>query len=570
VSRQAPWQEQWQAVWPRALEAWSAYTLMREPLMCDTAELIASNDMQGQLAATSLRTARVMINCVEIEKLGLQAHGLAVLAHEVGHHVYAPGNFGDEGRCLAAMSRILTGLPPAQISMCSNLYEDLLINDRLQHRVEIDESAVYQLLKAAAGGRDPGLLWQVYTRTYEHLWRLPSLTLCTAPLPETAEADALLLSRLIRHFAGNWLAGARRFATIVQPYLQEDMDKFPEEASLHGKGHSHIKGGGVPDGLTAIGEEESSDDDSFDIAMGQKPSPGPKSRGSGAGQYREPFAYGMLLKSLGVDLSEEEVISRYYRERALPHLVPFPERKQARGVEPMPEGYAQWQVGDTLESIDVFGSLTQSPRMIPGVTTVQREYGEVPGTEPGRAPVNLDIYIDCSGSMPNPAADTSYLALCATILALSALRAGAAVQATLWSGPGQFKTTHGFLRDERQVLAMCTGFISGSTAFPLHILRDTYAKRTRADAPAHIVVISDDGADTMLADDELKNHGPDIISEALRKARGGGTLVLNLPRDDWAPRAAFEKIGYRVHTVSNWADLQTFAGAFVRQTYGDS
>ena len=38
----------------------------------------------------------------------------------------------------------------------------------------------------------------------------------------------------------------------------------------------------------------------------------------------------------------------------------------------------------------------------------------------------------------------SYLALAGTILALSALRAGARVQATLWSGAGQFETTAGF------------------------------------------------------------------------------------------------------------------------------
>lgn len=560
------WNEEWVLAWPKALEAWSAYTLLREPLMC-RGSVIADNDMQGQIAATRFTDQRVMINCEEIEKLGLQAQALAVLAHEVGHHVYAPGNMADQGRCLAAMTRMLAGVAPAQVHMCANLYQDLLINDRLQRRVQIDESAVYKLLRIAAEGHDSGMLWQVYTRTYEHLWRLPPLTLCTAGLPDDAEADSLLLSRLIRHFAGRWLAGARRFAAIVYRYLAEDAEKFPADASMHGKGHRHVKDGEVPDGLCEISDEEEGDDESFDAALGDR-LPKKKAAAGTGGQYREPFAYGELIKSLGIALPEDEVIARYYRERALPHLLPFPERRRSRGTEPLPEGYATWQVGDSVESIDIFGSLTQSPVMIPGVTTVQREYGEVPGTEPGRTPVNLDIYIDCSGSMPNPAGSTSYLALAATILSLSALRVGAAVQATLWSSPNVFKTSNGFIRDEKEILKLCTGFVSGSTAFPLHVLRDTYASRTAADAPVHIVVISDDGADTMLAKDERGSDGANICIEALRKARAGGTLVLNIPSPEWPARKALEKIGFKVHAVSDWSALQNFARAFVRDTYG--
>ena len=58
-------------------------------------------------------------------------------------------------------------------------------------------------------------------------------------------------------------------------------------------------------------------------------------------------------------------------------------------------------------------------------------------------PVDLDLYVDSSGSMPDPQLATSYLALAGAIVALSALRAGASVQATLWSGTGQVTVTNG-------------------------------------------------------------------------------------------------------------------------------
>src|SRR5262249_47361683 len=157
-------------------------------------------------------------------------------------------------------------------------------------------------------------------------------------------------------------------------------------------------------------------------------------------------------QALGLNLSEHEITTRYYRERALPYLIPFPDRRRSAAKEPVPESYETWEPDEELESLDLIGSVLRSPELVPGVTTVQRIYGEVPGADPARVPLDLDIYIDCSGSMPNPAVNVSYLAMAGTILALSALRVGARVQATLWSGAGQFDTTAGFIRDQKRIL----------------------------------------------------------------------------------------------------------------------
>ena len=82
-------------------------------------------------------------------------------------------------------------------------------------------------------------------------------------------------------------------------------------------------------------------------------------------------------------------------------------------------------------------------------------------------------------------------------------------------------------------------------------------------------MISDDGADTMLQKDEQGTPGNDVCARALRAARGGGTLVLNLPAGKWRAQKALEEIGFRVHPVRGWEELVRFARAFVIENYGE-
>jgi hypothetical protein len=547
--------------------------------------------MEGQIAAIRLRDQRVMVNLKVVHKQQLDDFARAILAHEIGHHVYVPGNLTDNARMLIAMSRMLVGLPRETAHMVANLYGDLLINDRLQRRAGLDVAAVYRRLAQHQKPDELSQVWRLYARTYEVLWRLPLGTLVPGPLPDESEADATLLARMVRNFAGDWLRGARRFAAVLYPYLVKDQAHGQTFLDL---GLDDTKGAGlpaageagsdaIPDGLASIDPSELDDGDDFDGDIldplgeardkGRAPldqEPTGEGKGKSGSQHRQPFQYAEILKALGLKLSDHEVTTRYYRERALPHLIPFPKRRAPQSVEPLPEGTEDWDASESLDTLDPLGSVMRSPVMIPGVTTVKRVYGKTPGSEPARVPLDLDIYVDSSGSMPNPAVDVSYLALCGTILALSALRAGARVQATLWSGARQFETTAGFSRDEKRILGVITGYIGGATAFPLHVLRDTYETRKPSDPAAHIVVISDDGVDTILARDERGEDGAVICRQGLDRARGGGTLVLNLFGSHWKQQTTLENLGFDVHRVTAWDELVAFAQAFVKRTYGDN
>jgi len=240
-------------------------------------------------------------------------------------------------------------------------------------------------------------------------------------------------------------------------------------------------------------------------------------------------------------------------------------------TEPLPEGLEAWDIGLPLEDADWLQSVLMSPRVVPGMTTVQRVWGTTEGTLPEKQPLDLDLYVDCSGSMPDPRRTVSYLTLAGAIIALSALRAGARVQATLWSGARQFEATEGFVRDERQVLQILTGYLGDGTAFPIHMLRDTYQDRQPTDRPVHILIISDDGVTTMFEKDERGNSGWDIARMALDKARGGGTLVLNLWREwnQYADLARAHQAGWQISRVQTWEDLVEFARWFSRLKYSE-
>ncbi len=59
------------------------------------------------------------------------------------------------------------------------------------------------------------------------------------------------------------------------------------------------------------------------------------------------------------------------------------------------------------------------------MTTRQRLYGDSPGSNPEREPIDLYLGVDCSGSMRDPAHFVSYPILAGAIMVLSALRVGA-------------------------------------------------------------------------------------------------------------------------------------------------
>jgi hypothetical protein len=266
-----------------------------------------------------------------------------------------------------------------------------------------------------------------------------------------------------------------------------------------------------------------------------------------------------------VKVTEKELVMRYYRELAIPHLIPFPRRISPKATDPQPEGLDTWESGMPLHELDWSESLIRSPRVIPGVTTVKRLVGESPGSSPQKIPLDLYIGIDCSGSMGNPAYSLSYPILAATVITLSALRAGAKVMACLSGEPGSFTQTDGFLSDEKRLLSLLTDYLGTGYSFGIQRLKDSILDGPKLPRPAHLLVVSDSDIFSMLGD--LKN-GWEIAEQAAVKAGGGATFVLQIERKHFIqPVERMEAMGWNVHTVKTQEEMLAFAAAFAKAKY---
>ncbi|HOT30378.1 MAG TPA: vWA domain-containing protein [Candidatus Ozemobacteraceae bacterium] len=581
----------WRAHWPAALDAWSRHTKLREPRWCVTAAEAAAEGLQNDDSGAMIRLndQTVVISFPNLVRAGLDRFPLQILAHEIGHHVYCPGDLADQARLLARIRRALPTFE-RHAGLVANLYADLLINNRLHRSGGMNFAGLFRALRAD-GKTDA--VWTLYMHIYEMLWSLPVGTLSTGKVTPRLRADADLGARLVRVYSRDWLQGAGRFASLLYPHIAQatehdagewirnlrDLEKTCSGADVVPDGLIEVDAGEAEgaihpsldpelNGLEGAGDDQDGREDDGDND-GDNEGRAREAQAGGAGQFREPYQYGELLRELGINLSPADLAITYYRERARPYLARFPRRRAPEATEEQIEGLDTWDIGSPVDEMDLFETAAVSPVIIPGVTTVRRRVGIVAGKEPETLPVDLDLYVDCSGSMPDPRYTTSYTALAGAIIILSALRAGSRVKATLWSGKNEVKTTGEFVRDERALLAILTGYLGGGTCFPIHLLRETFDGRTPKDRPVHVMVISDDGIDTMFQDDEKGVSGWETARMALERGRAGGTLALNLYADldayHWTARA--KNIGWDISVVRTLEDLVGFAREFSRKQY---
>ncbi|MEO5373450.1 MAG: VWA domain-containing protein [Alphaproteobacteria bacterium] len=577
--------DSWQAQWPAALALWSRFTKLTDPRWCVTKAREQEEGLTGSFAMIRFADHAVVVSLRTVEALGLGDLALEILAHEIGHHVYAPGDLGDHGRMLARMRFGLPGME-ARAPMVANMYTDLLINDRLQRTAGLRMDEIYRRLRD--GGKE-ARLWTLYMRIYERLWSLAPGSLTSAPRDEFLDLDAGLGARLIRVYAKEWLDGSGRFAALCLPYLLEDTADVKKHAAVFQDTRKAGVGGEVPGGLaTEEGDEADgaihprSDPALGGVADEELDANGP-SGGKGQSrrkkkppeprqpQQRSPSDFREILKSMGITLTPEEAAIRYYRDRALPHLVPFPRMPRPQSGEPMPEGLETWELGAPLDDVDWLQSVIASPVVVPGFTTVQRTWGSADGAGQDRRPLDLYIGVDCSGSMDDPQKVLSFPVLAGTILVLSALRAGAQVMVVLSGEPGKYTATRGFVSDEREILSILTGYLGTGYTFGIPRLAETFGSAEPNRPPAHVLLVTDNDIFQMLGGPDGRvgdRSGWEVAREALVNARGGGTMVLH-SLGDWRgkEKSRLAEDGWTIHCIIGWEDIVAFAAAFARATY---
>lgn len=596
-----------EAMWPRAQRVWSPITRLHRPTLLEKSpkDALAWIDLRTMSVHVNLRRATPLMGTAAARSAGPEELVLALLAHEVGHYVLAPGDMATAARIHMRVRSALIDCDE-QVGMVANLWCDLLINDELQRHRGVSVVSLLEAVSERWGrqetespereipeGSGPQW-WPTYLRCYEIAWELAPGTLHRQGA--AGETEARLMARLARVYASAPVQGAAGFAALLRPMIMDEdlQQKRSQRLRMSGRGRSGRQCGGI----TGVGELPVSVIGDTDLlkpvihpaqdplVLGADPADplaprapeDPQNNADGVpfqgawsqSQNIQPADLSAVARSLGVDMPALEIASRYYQESAAPYLVRLPPVRRAGRDDPLMGNLETWETGEDLADIDWSATMAASPWVVPGVTTRRRHFERDPGEDQHMVPTNLDLYLDSSGSMPDPAVRLSPVALAGAILALSALRSGARVQATTWSGPEQIAGTDGFTQDAQEVLAAIVAHFGGSTSFPLGIMSRTHLAARAVEAgrpPCHIAVVSDDGVVSMFADhrsgecaDTSNEEG--IAVRALTAAGGGGTLLLNTEPEH------VKKLrlpgGYAVHSVRNLDEVRRFSAGLAR------
>ncbi|WP_207534807.1 hypothetical protein [Desertivirga arenae] len=568
----------WQSYWDKARYLWSPFVKLREPVWCLTSAEAKKEGLAGSFAMIRLTDHRIVIDLQEVMKLEVGDYALQVLAHEIGHHIYTPANLHDNAVLLSRIQWGLAGIEN-RTAFVANIYSDFLINDMLQRSKGLDMASVYIKVNR---GVTFSKLWTLIMRTYEYLWRLNrrELTMSSHFESQEIDADASLLASLIRSYSKNWLDGAGRFTALVYPYILEDEDyrKSRESLIVYLDAETAGMNGGIIAGITEIDDEAVSGNvDPRREALGLKDDD-TKANGGGLGislrggtgpkqRYLEPSIYIDLLSKINPSLTEQELLNNYYREIAQPHLVEFPLEQSTPVSFTLPEGTDNWDLGDSIDEIDWLESSIYSPEIIPGYNTLKRVYGPDEDKSDKERPLNVYIGVDCSGSMGNPRFTFSWPVLAASIIGLSALRAGAKVMACLSGEPGSFLESEGYITSEKDVLTVLTSYLGTGYAFGIARLNTPFEFPTKE--KSHIVIVTDDDIFSMLsAETKSPEDNWTIIEKALRNAGGHGSLVLH-SNPEWHQEEAARlvKMGWKIYYVTNEKELLDFARSFSVENY---
>lgn len=571
--------ERWRAVWPQARSVWSAFIKLREPHWCLSSEEAEKEGLTKSFAMIRLTDHRIVIDIEKVVTFGVGDYAIQVLAHEIGHHIYTPANLRDNA---VLIGRIRWGLADMnkKAAFVANIYEDFIINDILHRSKNLDMAVVYQQLNKDVSFSS---LWTLIMRTYEYLWKLKRGTLATELSFHTnkIDADASLMASLIRSYAKRWIDGGGRFASLIYPYLVEEKDYQTGKRSLevHLDTEHAGENGDIISGLAEIDleaiegavdprEEATRTTKSNEEKLASAMRSNEKTITGGAGpqdRYLGPGQYVDLCRQTDPNAKEQELIIQYYREIALPHLVAFPVDIIATAGMSTPEGTDVWDTGDPLEEIDWLESAIASPQIFPGYSTRKRVYGEDEDDNKRKKPLDVYIGIDCSGSMVNPKVNFSWPVLAATVIGLSALRAGAKVMGCLSGEPGSFLETKSFVTKEKDLLTVLTSYLGTGYAFGIPRLKTPF--QHVHPKGSHVVVVTDGDIFSMLDAKGGEDHWK-IVEYALENAGGTGTIVLHSHPNWQLPHVVrLQKIGWHIHYVTDEASLLDFASEFSKKNY---
>jgi Mg-chelatase subunit ChlD len=292
-----------------------------------------------------------------------------------------------------------------------------------------------------------------------------------------------------------------------------------------------------------------------------------------AGWFDEDLA-GRLERALGPDALQErlsglygqldgaaqvvpEVMAAWYRLQAERYLLrPPPQAMMGEAV--VPTAAEDWEPGDPVRDIDWILTLLQRGEVLGAALPLKRtQVAEVEGYDVPLWQPRIEIYLDVSGSMPDPRRQVNAMTLAAQILATAALKAGGRARAVLYSGTPV--TFWEWTRSAGEISRFLMHYVGGGTQFPFGLLERSVAECGR-EQPIRVVITDTDFDGNY---DQGKGN-PRIFGEA---ARLSARCVLLQHRPNPAKTARYRAAGASVVAVEQMDAFPPMATALARALF---
>jgi hypothetical protein len=526
-------------VWPEAIAHWSSFLLLKDPVL---------DASQPAIAQINLATRCVSLNERLIGEMDIGDCLPAMLAHEVGHHVSYPGTLQVQAR-LRLLERTL--LPGPECSLV-NAFTDLMINERLGrtslraqmiriYRADVQRTAMSH---EELGRRDP--FSGFYLGLYEALWDLKEGEILGPLASELARqfpqyrAEAGLLAQDLFVLGPNLYTQFLYFLALsiryVIPSLMQGIKARAASAESQG---CHCGDPSASDWSQAITPSQAEKE-----AIG---------RAIGKGWF-DPRNAERLARAL--DVSERmsglpgmgsadaaavpAIMATYYRQQA-ERLLFKPPAQPRIGEAVLPSVLEEWAASDPVHEIDWLATLLLRGERAGPVLPVKRVFeAEREGEDVRFLEARLEIYLDVSGSMPNPCLNLNPMTLAAQILVSATARSGGQVRLALYS---HHTLRHWeWCRSERELSGFLMHYIGGGTSFPFELLEES--TREEAGRQPIRVIITDHDFDTNV------EQNPRSMAILAGAAGGSPGLILLKLGEEPASAKAYRAIGMRVLPVT--------------------
>jgi len=542
--------------WEEALALWDVSVSLSPP---EPWKGKGRSHWQGDepLAYIDLATRQVVVNLGLLDGLGATESLTAVLAHEIGHHVRFPHSLALAASLQALERRLVPGLGQS----LTNLFFDLLVNEHVGRTRADDLCRVYQGFVAKASA-PPVPLFAFYLALYEELWGKR----------EGHLVPAGVLKEMEKAYPG-WRAEARLFVQTFYtlPGVQLQFVYFCSRFIRY-----------IPDPeklvfvIPLAHDVPAPDEDALDAAV----------RGFGSeeaeGALREARERGFLEEAGLEDVAEGEdpleaidkithhlpghaaaafklaLVSRHYKRLVDQYLIKPPpaETTPEPSLPTVPE---DWEWGDNPRAIDWTATLLGRGPLGPAQPLRRDLEPEEPAPGAQAFPA-VEIYLDTSGSMPDPSRALNAMTLAAQILAASALRKQGSVRAVVYSSGKPLVSE--WMYDEERARLFLLQYAGGGTDYPFAVLKAS--ARDRIDVVR--VIVSDS--------DFLSNVQGQGSMDALRFGVDKSRLLvalLALPNDEYARKVLAPVLGtprFRMVVVRSLNDFARAAADLADALFG--